>query len=250
MRALVLDFDGVIADSARESFAVAWRSYHELSPGSPLAARPSEACYPAFLQLMPLGNRAEDYGTALAAIEQGRELPDQASYDRFRAEQDEGWLATYHERFYAVRAALAMADPAGWRALMPPYRTFVDLLRRRAGDVSYAIATSKDRRSVEAMLADYGVADLFPAERILDKQAGRHKSAHLERLRELLALDFAGMTFVDDKVNHLDAVAPLGVRCGLAAWGYNGPRERELAARRGYLVCDEHDAERLLFGRP
>ena len=53
--------------------------------------------------------------------------------------------------------------------------------------------------------------------------------------------------FVDDKVNHLDAVAPLGVRCALAAWGYNGPREHLLAGEREYLVCRLEDVEARLF---
>jgi hypothetical protein len=55
------------------------------------------------------------------------------------------------------------------------------------------------------------------------------------------------MTFVDDKVNHLDAVAALGVRCGLASWGYNGEREVALARARGYLVLGLEDAEAQLF---
>jgi phosphoglycolate phosphatase-like HAD superfamily hydrolase len=63
----------------------------------------------------------------------------------------------------------------------------------------------------------------------------------------LRGLDFAEITFVDDKVNHLDAVAPLGVRCALAAWGYNGPREHRLAQGRGHLVCHLEDLETQLF---
>jgi len=243
----VLDFDGVIADSARESFAVARRTYLELQPDSALASRPAGSLYEAFLRLMPLGNRAEDYGTTLVAIEQGIELDDQASYDRFRASRDADWLAVYHELYYRVRASMAKEDPEGWRSLVPPYAHFVDLLRRYAG--CYSIATSRDRKSVDLLLAGYGIADLFPSERILDKESGTRKTAHLARLHEILGLDYARMTFVDDKVNHLDAVAPLGVRCALAAWGYNGAREHRLAERRGYLVCREEDAERSLFGR-
>ena len=56
------------------------------------------------------------------------------------------------------------------------------------------------------------------------------------------------MFFIDDKVNHLDAVAELGVRCGLAAWGYNGAREAQLAHSRGYLVCSLEEIEAQLFG--
>jgi phosphoglycolate phosphatase-like HAD superfamily hydrolase len=143
---------------------------------------------------------------------------------------------------------MARTDPRGWRGLMRPYDSFRRALRRRAGEVEYAIATSKDRDSVDLMLKEYGLSDLFPSRLIMDKESGERKTGHLEQLREALKLEFPEMTFVDDKVNHLDAVAPLGVRCALAAWGYNGRREHELAAERGYLVCRLEDVERQLFG--
>ena len=40
MKALVLDFDGVLSDSAREAFLVARRAYLDLLPDSPLADEP------------------------------------------------------------------------------------------------------------------------------------------------------------------------------------------------------------------
>lgn len=246
MKALVLDFDGVIADSARESFAVALATYRDLWPDSALTR--DEGTYRAFVEFMPLGNRAEDYGVILAAIESKAALTDQKAYDAFRASEDSAWLLRYHRRFYETRAAMARNDPAGWRALMPPYPAFVDLLKRRAGEVLYALATAKDRASVESLLREYGIADLFHPERIMDKEAGTRKAAHLEALQARLGVDWGEITFVDDKVNHLDAVAPLGVRCALAAWGYNGRREWALARERGYAVCALEDAESRLFG--
>jgi phosphoglycolate phosphatase-like HAD superfamily hydrolase len=131
---------------------------------------------------------------------------------------------------------------------MAPYAPFVSMLRRRAGDATLAIATAKDRPSVEALLSLYGIRDLFPADRLLDKDTGVHKSDHLTRLQRSLAVPFAEITFVDDKVNHLDRVASLGVHCTLAGWGYNGPREERLAHSRGYAVLQLADAERGLFG--
>ena len=248
MKALVLDFDGVISDSARESFAVSVGSYLDLRPDSSLARRDREELYGEFVELMPLGNRAEDYGTTLIALETRHPLPDQPTYDAFRRAQDPAWLERYHRRFYEVRAELARTDPAGWRALMRPYAPFLQVLRRRSGDASFAIATSKDRLSVHALLEDYGIEDLFPPRLITDKETGETKDHHLERLRDKLELDFPEMTFVDDKVNHLDTVAALGVRCALAGWGYNGRREHALASERGYLVCHLEDVEQQLFG--
>jgi len=263
MRVLALDFDGVISDSAPEAFVVALRAFAALRPRTPLASQaraldgksaPSDAAVRAsalfahFLGTMPLGNRAEDYGVILRALEQGRPLPDQASYDAFRDGVDPAWLARFHERFYAVRDALAESDPEGWAALMPPYPGLLEVLRRRADDAELAIATAKDVRSVRALLSRYGIAALFPADRVLDKETGRSKTAHLEALQARTRVPFPEITFVDDKVNHLERVAPLGVRCALAAWGYNGPREQQLARNHGYLVCQLSDVEQKLYG--
>jgi phosphoglycolate phosphatase-like HAD superfamily hydrolase len=248
MKALVLDCDGVILDSARESFKVSRQAYLDMRPGSGLADTDETSLFDRFVELMPLGNRAEDFGTSMEALDSGVELPDQEAYDRFRDSREPAWLERFHEHFYEVRDALAEASPEAWHALMRPYAPFVDLLRKRAGKVAYAVATAKDRRSFDAILATHGVLALFPPHLVLDKETGASKSAHLRRLQTLLDLPFEELTFVDDKVNHLDSVAPLGVRCALAAWGYNGPREHDLAARRGYLVCRLDDAERSLFG--
>jgi phosphoglycolate phosphatase-like HAD superfamily hydrolase len=253
MKALVMDFDGVVSDSAREAFIVAVRAYLDLLPDSSVppvdADAGSHGLFGSFMDLMPLGNGAADYGTMLTALEAKAHLPDQPTYDAFRAGLDADWLDRYVRRFYETRSAMAEADPVGWRGLMRPYGPFLDLLRRRAGSsVTYAIATSKDGGSVEVLLRDYGIADLVPLDLVVDRGAGPRKSVHLERLRRKLGLEPGVMTFIDDKVNHLDTVAPLGVRCALAAWGYNGSREHALASERGYLVCGLDDVERKLFG--
>ena len=187
MELLALDFDGVISDSAAEAFVVALRTYAALRAASPLARDAQELASPGapaladvraarlyapFVALMPLGNRAEDYGVVLAALEHGAPVPDQSAYDALRKAQDPGWLRAYPERFYQGRAALSARDPEGWAALMAPYAPLLDVLRRRASDARLAIATAKDRASVTALLARYGVADLFAANSVLDKDTG------------------------------------------------------------------------------
>ena len=182
------------------------------------------------------------------AIERRVPLEDQGGYDAFKAGVDAGELRAFHKRFYEVRAAWSRRDPIGWLRLMAPYSRFLDVLRRRAAQVELAVATAKDRRSVREILRHYGVDALFPEGRVLDKEAGVSKEAHLHHLRELLDLSFEDMTFVDDKVNHLEVVADLRVRCVLAAWGYNGPREQQRAREKGLLVCSLEDVEEKLFG--
>ena len=262
MRVLALDFDGVISDSAGESFLVALRTYTRLRPGSrfctaasdldgaPRAAILAHPVYLDFLALMPLGNRAEDFAVALGLLEAGRQVGDQAAYDLEKSSQPEDFLSDYHAEFYLERQRLTEADPEAWLELLGPYPDFIALLARRAGDVELALATAKDRRSVDALLCAYGIDSLFASDRVLDKDTGVDKSAHLRALQARSGVGFEEITFIDDKVNHLDSTARLGVRCGLATWGYNGVRERALAEDRGYMLIDLEDAERQLFGAP
>jgi phosphoglycolate phosphatase-like HAD superfamily hydrolase len=262
LRLLALDFDGVISDSAPESFAVALLTYTQMIEGSKFGDRraaleagslptPSwlteDPLYASFLGLMPLGNRAEDFAISLSALEASRTLADQADYDAFRSELDEEWLQEFHRRFYRNRTALSRRDSTGWRRMMGPYPPFLEILHRRAGDAMLAIATAKDAATVDALMRDYGIEALFPPERVLDKETGVHKDAHLQLLHETVGVAYDEMVFVDDKVNHLDRVARLGVRCALAGWGYNGEREVELARQRGYRVCTLENAEEQLF---
>ena len=94
MDLLALDFDGVIFHSAREVYVVALRTYADLNPrsrligpleslgpGRPLQAYdfPADPLLQAFENLVPLGNRAEDFGVAFLTLEQQEAIPDQAA---------------------------------------------------------------------------------------------------------------------------------------------------------------------------
>jgi len=260
MRVLALDFDGVLSDSAHEVFAVAARTWLALEPAGRLAPRldalmrrgtralDHEDLLSRFLELMPLGNRAEDFGVALAAIEQERTITGQQGYDAFRAELDPDWLAAYHRRFYDERERLRREDLPAWVAMQRPYRPFLDLLRRRAAQVELAVATAKDRESVAILTAAYGIADLLPDGRVWDKEAGRSKREHMEAIASHFGVAPEEITFVDDKLNHLESVRPLGVRGVLAAWGFNGEREVSEARRERFEVATLGTAEAVLFG--
>ena len=154
MQLLALDFDGMISDSAPESFAVALETYTRMRPESGLGAAASVLLRPGlgsglverlhrhplyrdFLELMPLGNRAEDFAVALSILEREVEVADQAAYDREWRAQDESFLTAFHSSFYERRAEFAESDPAGWRRLLHPYPAFIDLLRARRGEVVF-----------------------------------------------------------------------------------------------------------------
>lgn len=262
MKALALDFDGVICDSGREVYVTALRAFTALHPRSRWRHKLSAIAetggagafdfladpeYQEFTVLQPLGNRAEDFGVALKICEEGADICDQESYYAYFKTQEAGWLRKFHRSFYIERNALKKSNESAWLALHRAYDDFVDLLRRHAATTSLAIVTAKDKDSVRRLLKHMGIGDLFPSGSILDKETGRHKTTHLRALSERSGLALGDITFVDDKVNHLQGVAPLGVRCVLAGWGYNSAREWRIAEAEQFPVATLETAERIIF---
>lgn len=263
MKILALDFDGVISDSAPECFWVATRTlqrvqpseargrrlsaWNELPPRDVRAHLIADPAFLAFIELMPLGNRAEDFGVSLLAFEAGVRPEDQRAYDRYFGSLDPAFAGGFHASFYDERAKLRAENPERWGDLMLPYQELVDVLRRRRGEARFVVATAKDGESVAKLLAGFAIADLFEQDGIFDKERGRDKRAHLRAIRDQFQVDFAEISFVDDKVNHLIGVSGLGVRTFLASWGYNGRRECDVAAANRIEVCGLERIEETLF---
>ena len=262
MRVIAFDFDGVLCDSSREVFVVAVDTFAEQEPGSPLLAdlKPlrdealaggdnfrGREIYRRFLDLLPLGNRAEDFGVTLRAIEASSNITDQASYDAFYAEVPSSWRDSYHRRFYEARARLRASDVQRWLALHLPYPELADALERHRGSVLPAVATAKDTRSVSLLLNELGLGSTFDPEHILDKEIGVEKTVHLRELHRRTGRPFDRITFIDDKLNHLETVSPLGVRGVLAGWGFNSEREHARARRLGFEVAQLNNLDHTLF---
>jgi phosphoglycolate phosphatase-like HAD superfamily hydrolase len=262
MHILALDFDGVICDSSREVFVVAIDTYAALEPDSALLGQlislrnhaadgGSEhldaEIYKRFRDLLPLGNRAEDFGVSLQAIENHAVINDQEAYDAFYSEIGQPWLDRFHRLFYECRGILREGDLRRWLQLHLPFPGLADTLRRHKERTLPAVATAKDNRSVRLLLDELGFDNVFDAELILDKETGVEKTHHLRVLHERTGAEFEDITFVDDKVNHLVRVAELGVRPVLAGWGFNTKREHQLAHQIGFEVADLDTADEVLF---
>ena len=189
-----------------------------------------------------------------------------------------GWPWSGKRRLFE---ALAAADPAAWSRFGPhvplrrvsrgprwlvaegvhrahellvaaealrPDQRLIFLLERRCDE---EILPARSLTPTELLLREDEMAEMFgPAGSREVEELMAHSDGWLgplEWLRGRTGCEFSEITFIDDKVNHLDSVASLGVRCALAAWGYNGAREIELARLRGYLVCTLADVEAQLF---
>jgi len=263
VRTLALDFDGVIADTSRETFTVSLRTWARLEPVGLLASHPlsqrdgaapteypfeEDSLFRFFVEAMAMGNRAEDFGVLLAAHDRGTAIPGQTAYDAFRAELSPRWLERFHRSYYEEREALRREDPEGWVSLQRPYLHMTELLGRRGRRGRVAVLTARDRGSLLQLLEAWELDRVIPPEMIYDKETGVRKTAHLQRLCQDHGVRPEAVTFVDDKINHLVATAHLGVRGVLAGWGHNTVREHSEARRLGFPIASVETAAELLFG--
>jgi phosphoglycolate phosphatase-like HAD superfamily hydrolase len=253
---LVFDFDGVISESVHDSFRTAINTYVALFPDHRLpvhkGVNPPELIfeietqfplfYQMFRQTMPFGNRAEDYFVILNIIEnqKSESILDQEAYDRYKSELPSEQLEQYHQYFYWLRRSY-QADPEKWIRLLPPFPGVVEAIKKLSERFTLAIATSKDVVSIHIQLKLYGLNEYFHNQLILDKEISPHKRDHLIHLHSQSGSPFEQIRFIDDKVLHLIDVADLGVRCFLATWGFNTPREHRIAESNGFKLLKLED---------
>jgi phosphoglycolate phosphatase-like HAD superfamily hydrolase len=199
-----------------------------------------ESRYPdlfrTFLGLMPLGNRAEDYFVIIRLLDRkgSGSIATQKQYDTYKETVSKKVLEDFHRVFYQNRNNVRSRNLQEWLDLVPSFPGIEESIPILAERFTMAIATSKDRESVDLQLNNYGLTTYFPPENILDKDFAHNKKEHIIRLQETYDIDFRNILFIDDKVSHLQSVKPLGVNCYLALWGFNSSREHKIAEILGF----------------
>jgi phosphoglycolate phosphatase-like HAD superfamily hydrolase len=235
---LALDFDGVLCDGMAEYFGSAWRAWRRL--------RPSVAPDP------PLG-LADRFARVRPVVEHGWEMPlliMALLSGSTETEILEGWrpdallVELRHSRrelaavLDGVRDEWIVADETDWLDHHRFYPGTIDRLKRLAGGPTRVVViTTKEGRFARKLLSRHGV-DLG-AENVYGKEADRPKPVILTELaasRSPARL----LWFVEDRLKTLEAVkATMGledVGLFLASWGYNTPRDREVARRDDRVV--------------
>jgi len=251
---LVFDFDGVISNSIHDSYVTALNTYIEMvnehqfplqAPVEPASdifqfEKRHPELFEAFRILLPMGNRAEDYYVFMQIMNQHliSSIQDQEAFEEFKATLSKDDLTHYTQAFYSHRAAQQKKDPEGWSELLPAFPGVIEAIQALSERFVLAIATSKDRESVNLQLSHYGITYLFPGHHIVDKDFASSKRDHLRYLQETFKIPFPSIFFIDDKVLHLISVKDLRVQCLLAGWGFNSAREHDIALREGFQVLE------------
>ena len=235
---LALDFDGVLCDGMAEYFGSAWRAWRRLRPS--VAPDPPPGLADRFARVRPVVEHGWEMPLLIMALLSGST----------ETEILEGWrpdallVELRHSRrelaavLDGVRDEWIAADETDWLDHHRFYPGTIDRLKRLAGGPTRVVViTTKEGRFARKLLSRHGV-DLG-AENVYGKEADRPKPVILTELaasRSPARL----LWFVEDRLKTLEAVkATVGledVGLFLAGWGYNTPRDREVARRDDRVV--------------
>jgi phosphoglycolate phosphatase-like HAD superfamily hydrolase len=230
---IVLDFDGVLCDSARETAVSAWRAGQEFFPDWS-GPEPTAEAVDAFVAVRPI------LETGFQSILLMKRIADGVPVDEIRdggAEAAEALMAELGlERqalvraFGAARDVWIESDLPGWLGRHGFFAGTAERLRETlATGIPVYIATTKQERFVEALFAGQGLD--FPSARIFGLDAKKKKE---QVLRELLA-EYPGrrLHFVEDRIDTLrrvqDCPELAGVELYYADWGYGLPADLDAA---------------------
>ena len=234
-RAIALDFDGVVWDSVDEAFELAWRTWSDLH-GIP--ATPKEQMKLGFRRARWQCKDGHDFylATRLLAANPPQDVGGMSAGDfrRLRgstcATEDS---SRFVKSFYELRDFMREHDREAWLALQQPFPgVTAQVARLRESARGVAIATTKDTASARTLLKMAGL-DGIP---VFGREVSLDKRDHMRAIARTFDVPLDHVAFVDDLLENLLPLAPLGVSLGLAGWGYNTPEERKRATDAGVPV--------------
>jgi phosphoglycolate phosphatase-like HAD superfamily hydrolase len=235
---LALDFDGVVWDSVNESFEQAWRAWQQVF--GPLAEADKDSMRQKFRAARWQAKDGHDFFVTMMLLsrEPGIDVGAMSAAE-FRARRDatqgEAQAEEFVKAFYASREQMRLHDFEAWMALQRPYPGIVEALGQlRAQVLGMAVATTKDAASAEALLNAAGIHGL----QIFGREVSLDKRDHMRAIAAQFGVDMHHVTFVDDLLENLQPLRPLGVVVALAGWGYNTPAEQQRARDEGVPVLD------------
>ncbi|PID57377.1 hypothetical protein CSB45_07580 [candidate division KSB3 bacterium] len=235
----ITDFDGVVCDSVTECFLVTYNARGKLRNSSFERVREIETLpveqRQEFRRLRVYLKGAEDFIPLLMSMEQGIDVKDQESFDRFK-ESLQAELPEFLAAFYAERDFLLQHEKELWLSLNPLFDKVGTAFQERESFENLRVLTTKRQIDACEIFKFQGID--FPEEYILYVKAADKP----QRLSELLATYKATCEksiYVEDQVDFLVASQKQNIASFLTDWGYVSPEQRERAAQNGIPMISQ-----------
>ena len=243
-RLLILDFDGVICDSAVECMITAYNARNVINntglekvyKRNQLDAQFNEK----FIKYRPLVRIAKEYYLLCERIIDGDDLH---SLHRMipRDQEEKNRMDAFHDCFYRERASWMKDDMAGWLASNPLYPGTKELFDKDNIKQDIMIVSAKDKTSISTVLSFNGIdtdrLKIFGSDTGLDKQDLTNWAQ--SEAKVLLS----EISFLDDNLENLIMISEMGVNVYMAEWGYSLDHQKDEAKTNNIPIVKLDDLD-------
>lgn len=226
---LVLDFDGVIADSINECLVIGYNAFSSFSKNKKIIKKLNELDDSLVKQATQLRNYiydGADYVFIYLALNHDLTIQNQEAFNRFTDEHNR-LREKFFTLFYQERERFLSQQLKYWIQLNPLYPGIREFLSNFADKSRLFIVSTKRIRYVHEILSANHLQLL--SKNIFQATKEKNKRTILLDLLNKYRIDPSHFHFIDDQVETLIKVSDMGVHRYLALWGYNSPEQSKLA---------------------
>ena len=222
IKALCLDFDGVLVNSTRECLHVALETYKELNKEKLNDFTETE--YKELVKLRPMVRGAQEYLKAIEIVLNRIDVNSYELFSKFPIENfyDKNFINIFRELFYKNRNKLISDDVDYWVGLHDYYFDIFNFIKERLNkneNEKIYIISLKDKFSISTLMRLRGIKN---TPYILDFEDINSKPDGLDYLCKKYNFGKHEILFIDDNPLHLnDCISKGYENCYLPSWNKN-----------------------------
>jgi len=229
---LAFDFDGVIIDSAYESYFISAKTYNEMTGKNAINDKNAKQ----YSRGRAFSLNAETNYTLIKMIDENPNLDfstlTQAQFD-MNAIQNKELAKVFAEKFFQNRKN--MADTKEWFDMQLLFEGIIEEINELAKIYSIYIVTTKPRHTVLALL-DYFKTN-FPHKKVLTELFGETKENLLKEVAEKENVLISQVVLIDDALKQLVNAKEIGAKTILAMWGEKREVFESEAKKQGIKIA-------------
>ncbi|MFC1690881.1 HAD family hydrolase [Nanoarchaeota archaeon] len=248
-RVLVLDFDGVIADSRYEGFLTAQITYNKFFANGVFSNK--ELSFKNYIKnlnknqkiknkLIKLRNYLEEGHDWLVMIKIINSNINIRNFEEFKEYKKKvPHDKKLHQAFRKTRRDFIKNHFNQWASLTPLFE-FGEKLPELEKYFDIYVSTKNTTDTVVKVLKKSKIS-IHP-HCIYDAKNGKNKAEQIKKIKAKTGSAYKDIIFIDDQVTHLLKAKNLGIKCCLPLWGYVNKKQIENAKKSRFLLLKEKNA--------
>lgn len=235
MPVIAFDFDGVIADSRKETYVISKKIYEEMTDQEFISKK-------EFFKNRPYVKIYEDFFSLCLLVKSGKKI-DFSSIKQMN-EKHKKECKEFAKRSYAYRHFLMNNERKNWLKLFDFNPQVIANIKDLTKKSLVFIATTRDMRSVSFLLDHAKIK--IKKENIITRDFSKNKIEQIDHISKLSSVPIRKIIMIDDIIDHLVPLHRIGVNTMLASWGYSTKEQLSNAGKLGIRIAKKDNLSTLL----